>query len=110
MTPIKMQIKLLKLAKLILRDTDRTSFICNALEYVTKDMKLPYIKQMEWMQEVYKLRNWIMRSLDGDHSYKCWLNRVHPNFQRASLYDYRVGRIQWIDWMINELKTNGKLP
>ena len=78
-------------------ENENESFICHAITGENKHL-------------VQCLRVWISEMLIPANAYGGWLCQYHPEvFVEMSLDDRREGRIQWLDWMINEVKA-GRAP
>lgn len=54
------------------------------------------------------VRMYISLSMSGWQSYNAWLITFHWDFYQLHKYDIRDGRLQWIDWMINEYEKIGQ--
>ena len=54
------------------------------------------------------LVNWISKLLDGKGTYERWLYINHREFYIRNMRFARVGRMQWIDWMIKYWEGKGK--
>lgn len=77
----------------LLKNPIRYSFICAALKDTAH---APLLKE------------WIKHQLAGEVYYETWMWRFYPYTARqmSSLRDFRRGRIQWIDAMIEELSKD----
>jgi hypothetical protein len=86
-----------------LMKSGKCSFICHAISRVTQDRK------EEDQQRSAELRQWIVRDmLKGECTYGCWLARFHPEFYNHAIYaNFSVGRLQWLNWMIDFWKEKG---
>jgi len=70
---------------------DKEEFICCALYETSCEFTGDYLRQ------------WIMKQISPKTSYYSWLQSQLPAERTLHSREAREGRIQWINWMINEL-------
>lgn len=101
--------EILKLARKYI-EFGSEEYICYAICRAV-DNKYPDISKKEFASLCAKesdLRRWVYSMLEGHDTYETWLLDNHPSFHIA-IRDFsgmenilREGRLQWLDWMINE--------
>ena len=93
---IKNQIRLMKEARKIVK-YKKAKFICFAIMISTLDEEVEDDKNC--------LFEYIGKLLGESHSYTSWVHKNHPEiFKEMKSDDFRKGRLQWIDWMIEQLE------
>jgi len=89
------KVRVLALAKQLIV-SGRQRYICFALvEAAGEDFYLRYAAD--------QMRFYIRREL-GKYAYlHSWIENNRPEYALAPGYDPQLARVQWIDWMINQL-------
>lgn len=100
-------LKLLNKTKEVILKKERI-YICNALEtaaeYFCTDNQYDY----EIISQ--SIKKYITNTLKND-TYSVWLNLNHPEFYASKFnhyddYCFIQGRVQWLDYMIKQVKNN----
>lgn len=73
--------------------------ICSAI--LNSDAKSANKRTKEYLME------WVRTMLTPTSTYLMWLACNHPSYLKEfnSFADVNPGRLQWLDWMINQLET-----
>lgn len=84
-------------------------YICDNITHVQLKINVSTAKDVE-----RQLRGWISDMLDSTFSLESWLRDKHgvvrPVTGKADYYNkLQVTRQAWLQWMIQEIKTNNKL-
>lgn len=85
----------------------KEEFICEAIRRIVRD------SSRADHQHGDSLRAWIHMLLDGFGTYESWLQIKHPDFNftlrlETGKCKRRVGRLQWLNWMIAHWEAQGE--
>jgi len=82
---------------------NRGLYICYALHYAAQELR-----EFSGVLADYRyLRDWILKSLGDQNTYVDWIAVNHPALLNQSPNKelmFQLGRIAWIEWMIQELR------
>jgi len=84
--------------KALVEDKYPSQYICINIEYVLED-----IYNINWESVLVKRYQHKVEEQLGElvNSYEKWMRKNHPEYyMKMSHYDFRQGRIQWIDHML----------
>lgn len=94
----KLKIRLLKVASRKVKDGH---CICDALSCAIPMVRRLDANALEIYEVVAELKQYIMKALGSSTYYAGWLMNHHLDFWRATpTFNFRLGRIAWINWMI----------
>lgn len=104
--PKKQKLAVIKEAKFILRHHG-TSHVCVALSQAAEYLGYGYCAGGPDSQIRTKLTEFLGKSQNGlPHVYESWVQEHHPEvYRRMNPDDFLQGRLQWLDWMAEEVKA-----